>query len=67
MAGYNDSTYEGDKEKLAKGTEIVLATSGILTILLPFFLYWFGNTVGIIFFLIIVLAVIVSIRMKSKQ
>lgn len=44
IAGYNEITFEGDKEKLAKGTGIVLILLGIVLIVLPFFLYWFGNT-----------------------
>ncbi|MGE7837394.1 DUF3784 domain-containing protein [Viridibacillus arvi] len=61
IAGYNEATFEGDKEKLAKGTGVVLIISGIVTILFPFSLYWFGNTVGIIYCLILI------IGMKSKK
>ena len=67
IAGYNEATFEGDKEKLAKGTGIVLIISGIVTILLPYFLYWFGNTMGIIYCLLIIIGIIVIIRMRSKQ
>lgn len=67
IAGYNEDTFEGDKEKLVKGTGVVLVISGIVTILFPFFLYWFGNTVGIIYCLIIIIGVMVIIMMKSKQ
>ncbi|WP_397538857.1 DUF3784 domain-containing protein [Rummeliibacillus pycnus] len=67
IAGYNEAIFEGDKEKLAKGTGIVLIISGIVTILLPYFLYWFGNTMGIIYCLLIIIGIMVIIRMKSKQ
>lgn len=39
IAGYNEITFEGDKEKLAKGTGIVLILLGIVLIVLPYFLY----------------------------
>lgn len=67
IAGYNDSTFEGDKEKLAKGTGIVHIISGIVTILLPYFLYWFGNTIGIIYCLLIILGIVVIFWVKSKD
>lgn len=66
IAGYNDDTFEGDKEKLAKGTGIVLILSGIMTILLPYFLYLFGNTMGIVYCLLIIIGVLAIILVKSK-
>ncbi|MGG0664358.1 DUF3784 domain-containing protein [Viridibacillus arvi] len=67
IAGYNEATFEGDKEKLAKGTGVVLIISGIVTILFPFSLYWFGNTVGIIYCPILIIGIIVIMGMKSKK
>ena len=58
---------EGDKEKLAKGTGIVFIISGIVTILLPYFLYWFGNTMGIIYCLLIIIVIVVILWVKSKR
>ena len=46
IAGYNDATFEGDKEKLAKGTGIVLILAGIMTIFLPYFLYFLETLWG---------------------
>ncbi|MBK3495211.1 DUF3784 domain-containing protein [Viridibacillus sp. YIM B01967] len=67
IAGYNESTFEGDKEKLAKGIGIVAIISGIVTILFPFFLYLFGNTVGITYCLIIIIGLIVIFWIFDKK
>lgn len=66
IAGYNDATFEGDKEKLAKGTGIVLILAGIVTISLPYFLYLFGNTMGVVYCLLIVIGILVIFLVKSK-
>lgn len=67
IAGYNETTFEGDKEKLAKGTGIVLILLGIVLIVLPYFLYWFGKTLVYCLLAIIGIAgIIVVIMMKSK-
>lgn len=67
IAGYNESTFEGDKEKLAKATGIVCMIIGIVTILFPFFLYYFGNIAGGIFCLVAVIGIAAVFWAKRKR
>ncbi len=43
ISGYNEKTYSGDKEKLARGVGLLLLEIGILTLLLPIGLEFIGS------------------------
>ena len=61
IAGYNEQTFKGDKDKLAKAVGSLLLITGILTLLLPFGLEFIGNISGTIFTISIVVAVIILV------
>jgi hypothetical protein len=54
IAGYNEKTFKGDKNKLAKTVGSFLVATGVLTLILPFGLEFIGSIVGIIFTTIII-------------
>ncbi|WP_010678046.1 DUF3784 domain-containing protein [Bacillus timonensis] len=71
IAGYNEETYKGDKEKLAKAVGLFTIFIGILTMLLPFGLEFISEWIGLLFGLItvagsIALIVFVNILNQSK-
>ncbi|MEK5440431.1 MULTISPECIES: DUF3784 domain-containing protein [unclassified Fredinandcohnia] len=49
IAGYNEETFKGDKEKLAKAVGVFTIIIGVLTILLPFGLEFISEWVGLLF------------------
>ncbi|EOW9526457.1 DUF3784 domain-containing protein [Bacillus cytotoxicus] len=59
LAGYQEETFVGDKEKLAKISGFFSYTIGIVTILLPFGLETIGNNVGIGYAAFVVISTIV--------
>lgn len=66
IAGYRDDTFDGDKDKLAKGTGFVLILAGIMTIILPYSLYFFGNIMGVVYCGLSVIGLLVVFMLKSK-
>lgn len=55
IAGYDEETFEGDKEKLAKAMGMFSIFVGILVFIFPFTLEYIGSFTGYIFAIIIVL------------
>ncbi len=49
IAGYNEETFKGDKEKLAKAVGVFTIIIGVLTMLLPFGLEFISEWVGLLF------------------
>ncbi|MFJ7934077.1 DUF3784 domain-containing protein [Sporosarcina sp. NPDC096371] len=49
IAGYDENTFKGDKNKLAKAVGSITMIIGIVTLLLPFALEFIGSFVGILF------------------
>lgn len=66
IAGYNDATFAGDKEKLAKEAGFVLILAGIMVILLPYFLYFFGYMMGVIYCGLMLIGLLVIFLIKNK-
>lgn len=54
IAGFDEKTYKGDKDKLAKSVGSFCMLIGILTILLPLGLEFVGFLTGIIYSIIVV-------------
>lgn len=66
IAGYNEETFKGDKEKLAKAVGVFTIIIGLLTILLPFGLEYISEWVGLIFGAITLVGTIVLIIYVNK-
>ncbi|MFD1777065.1 DUF3784 domain-containing protein [Fredinandcohnia salidurans] len=49
IAGYNEETFKGDKEKLAKAVGVFTIMIGVLTILLPFGLEFISEWIGLLY------------------
>ena len=58
VAGYNEKTFKGDKNKLANAVGLFLMINAVLTLLLPFALEFIGAIGGIIFAIIIIMGII---------
>ncbi|MCG7343948.1 DUF3784 domain-containing protein [Sporosarcina sp. ACRSL] len=58
IAGYNEESFKGDKDKLAKAVGLYSLIIGLLTLLLPFGLEFIGTIVGAIFTIIIIVGTI---------
>ena len=58
ISGYDEKTFKGDKNKLAKAVGSFLIVVGILTLFLPFALEFIGSFVGTIFMVVIVVGII---------
>lgn len=58
IAGYNEQTFKGDKNKLAKAIGSFLMGIGILTLILPFLMEFIGSVGGMIFTVIIIIGTI---------
>ena len=58
ISGYNEKTFKGDKNKLAKAVGSFLMVTGILTLILPFSLEFIGSIGGVIFATLIIIGVI---------
>lgn len=67
IAGYNEATFTGDKEQLAKSTGIIAILAGILVIILPFALYFFGMIAGVVFCALCLIGLIVVFLVKNKK
>jgi uncharacterized iron-regulated membrane protein len=70
IAGYNEETFVGNKEKLAKTMGIFSISIGILSFILPFALEYIGSFTGFIFAIIIVLGTIITgiyVNMLNKK
>ncbi|GMN98896.1 DUF3784 domain-containing protein [Parageobacillus thermoglucosidasius] len=59
IAGYDEETFVGDKEKLAKAMGMFSIFVGILIFIFPFTLEYIGSFTGYIFAIIIVLGTMV--------
>lgn len=58
IAGYNEQTFKGDKNKLANAVGAFLMINAVLTLLLPFALEFIGAIGGIIFAIIMMMGII---------
>lgn len=54
IAGYDEKSYKGDKEKLAKSVGSFCMLIGVLTVLLPIGLEFIGSFIGIIYTIIVI-------------
>ncbi len=61
LAGYQEETFVGDKNKLAKLSGMFSYIVGVSTIILPFGLEKIGDVVGIVYTALVVLGTIVFI------
>ena len=61
IAGYQEETFVGDKERLAKVSGVFLYILGITTFLLPFGLESIGNIAVIVFGIFVILGTILVI------
>ncbi len=66
IAGYNEVTYKGDKEKLAKVVGVFTIIVGLLTMLLPFGLEFASEFFGLLFGAIITIGSIVLVVYVNK-
>lgn len=66
IAGYNEETFKGDKEKLAKAVGVFTIIIGLLTIFLPFGLEYLSEWVGLLFGAITLVGTIVLIIYVNK-
>nr|WP_304220292.1 DUF3784 domain-containing protein [Fredinandcohnia onubensis] len=66
IAGYNEETFKGDKEKLAKAVGVFTIMIGVLTILLPFGLEFISEWIGLLYGAITVVGSIVLIVYVNK-
>ncbi|MEC2076356.1 DUF3784 domain-containing protein [Metabacillus fastidiosus] len=48
ISGYNEKTFKGDKNKLAKAVGLFLIINGVLVFILPFGLEFIGSIAGAI-------------------
>lgn len=70
VAGYDENTFKGDKNKLAKAAGSFLVVMGILTLILPFALEFIGSFVGILFGTIIIagtIGLVIYINSLNKE
>ena len=58
VAGYNEQTFRGDKNKLANAVGAFLMISAVLILMLPFALEFIGASAGIIFATILITGII---------
>ena len=58
VAGYNEQTFSGDKNKLANAVGAFLMISAVLTLILPFALEFIGAIAGILFATILITGII---------
>lgn len=58
VAGYNEQTFSGDKNKLANAVGAFLMISAVLTLILPFALEFIGAIAGILFAIILITGII---------
>ncbi|MGE7693886.1 DUF3784 domain-containing protein [Lysinibacillus sp. NPDC094177] len=66
IAGYQEDSFIGDKDKLAKLFGIFSYIVGIATLLLPFGLEFWGNISGIIYAVCICLGSVATLVWKQK-
>ncbi|WP_432355405.1 DUF3784 domain-containing protein [Sporosarcina sp. A2] len=68
ISGYNEKTYSGDREKLAKGIGLLSLGTGILTFFLPFGLEFIGSITGMLYGIIVVVSTgICFVYIKSNN
>ena len=58
VAGYNEQTFSGDRNKLANAVGAFLMISAVLTLILPFALAFIGGIAGGIFTIILITGII---------
>lgn len=69
IAGYNEETFQGDKDKLAKSIGLFVIGIGVLTLALPFSLAYMPLT-GIIYTVVVVaatIAIVIYANVLNKQ
>ena len=70
ISGYDEKTYKGDKEKLAKSVGTFCMIIGILTILLPIGLQFVSSYIGIVYGIIVIastIGLIIYINLINKE
>lgn len=70
IAGYDETTFKGDKNKLAKVVGSFLLVNGIVTLILPFALVLIGSFAGTLFGIIITagaIGLVVYINVMNKE
>ena len=58
VAGYNEQTFSGDRNKLANAVGAFLMISAVLTLILPFALVFIGGIAGGIFTIILITGIV---------
>jgi len=66
IAGYNEESFKGDKEKLAKAVGVFTIMIGVFTILLPFGLEFISEWIGLLYGAITVVGSIVLVIYVNK-
>ncbi|WP_099362652.1 DUF3784 domain-containing protein [Fredinandcohnia onubensis] len=66
IAGYNEETFKGDRQKLAKAVGVFTIMIGVLTILLPFGLEFISEWIGLLYGAITVVGSIVLLIYVNK-
>ncbi len=70
IAGYDEHTYKGDKDKLAKSVGSFCMIIGVLTLILPIGLEFIGSFIGLIYTIIIIagtIGLIIYINLINKE
>lgn len=70
IAGFDEQTYKGDKNKLAKAVGSFCMIIGILTLILPFALEFSGDIGGILYTVFVIIGtigVIIYINLINKN
>ncbi|MGE7603529.1 DUF3784 domain-containing protein [Peribacillus sp. NPDC097675] len=67
IAGYNESSFFGNKDKLAKRAGIIIILLGIVTILFPYFQNSLGDTAEVIYPSIIIIGVVLLIFFVKRN
>ncbi|MBA4536840.1 DUF3784 domain-containing protein [Bacillus aquiflavi] len=66
IGGFDDQTFKGDKNKLAKLFGVFSILVGVLTFILPFGLEFAGTNAGIIYMVLVVVGIIFVLIYANK-
>ncbi|MGN7410909.1 DUF3784 domain-containing protein [Sporosarcina sp. SAFN-010] len=61
IAGFNENTFRGDKNKLANSVGFFLMTSGVLILILPFGIGVVGLIAGQVISILIILGIVILV------
>lgn len=67
IAGYDEETFVGDKEKLAKFAGIFSIFIGVITFVLPLGLEAIGSISGIVYTIIVLISTIIFVIKLNMQ